>query len=208
MRYRNGFKAFKKQAGSIYGKDMQIIKKISKKIYPKNLGNPKGKTENVTNVIQEYQNFVENKIQIQRKIKIVADTANGTCGLVAPELFKRLGCNVLTINKEPDGTFPAHLPVPNAKTLVELMNKVVENRADFGVGYDGDGDRAVFIDEKGNLIPGDLTLLIFTKDYLQKYPGGKVVFEISCSMAVEEYVKANGGIPIVERVVIPLLWTK
>ena len=196
----NGFKAFKKQAGSIYGKDMQSIKEISKTINLKNLDNPKGKIDNVKNVIEEYQNFVEKKIQIQRKIKIIADTANGTCGLVAPELLKRLGCNLLTINKEPDGTFPAHLPVPNVKTLVELMHKVIENKADFGVGYDGDGDRAVFIDEKGNLIPGDLTLLIFAKDYLQKYPGGKVVYELSCSMAVEEYVRANGGIPIIERV--------
>ncbi|MBT8171814.1 phosphomannomutase, partial [Candidatus Bathyarchaeota archaeon] len=93
-----------------------------------------------------------------------------------------------------------HLPVPNANTLGELMRKVVTENADFGIGYDGDGDRAVFIDEKGSLIPGDLTLLIFAKDLLQKQPGGKIVYELSCSMAVEEYVKKLGGIPIVERV--------
>ena len=104
------------------------------------------------------------------------------------------------MNKEPDGTFPAHLPVPKEETLGELMKEVVKRKADFGVGYDGDGDRAVFIDEKGKLIPGDLTLLIFAKDALQKNPGGKVVYELSCSMAVEEYVKKLGGIPIVERV--------
>jgi phosphomannomutase len=80
------------------------------------------------------------------------------------------------------------------------MKEVVKRKADFGVGYDGDGDRAVFIDEKGNLIPGDLTLLIFAKDVLQKKKGGKVVYELTCSMAVEEYVKKLGGIPIVERV--------
>ena len=80
------------------------------------------------------------------------------------------------------------------------MKEVVSRKADFGVGYDGDGDRAVFIDERGNLIPGDLTLLIFAKDILQNYRGGKVVYELSCSMAVEEYVKKLGGIPLVERV--------
>ena len=111
-----------------------------------------------------------------------------------------MGCDIITLNKKPDGTFPAHLPVPKAETLGELMRKVVELQADFGVGYDGDGDRAVFIDEEGNLIPGDQTLLIFAKDILQKNHGGKVVYELSCSMAVEEYVNEHGGIPIVERV--------
>ncbi|TRO51303.1 hypothetical protein E2P63_05020 [Candidatus Bathyarchaeota archaeon] len=81
-----------------------------------------------------------------------------------------------------------------------MMKEVVNKKADFGMGYDGDGDRAVFIDEKGNLIPGDITLLIFAKDILEKKKGGKVVYELTCSMAVEEYVSKLGGIPIVERV--------
>ena len=196
----NGFKAFRGQKGSIYGKDMETIKQYAKKIGPKALGKSSGKTARYEGIISEYQDFVQSKIHFERKLNVVADTANGTCGLVAPVLFERMGCNILTLNKEPDGTFPAHLPVPNADTLGELMNEVVKRKADFGVGYDGDGDRAVFIDEKGNLIPGDLTLLIFAKDILQKQPCGKVVYELSCSMAVEEYVKKLGGIPIVERV--------
>jgi phosphomannomutase/phosphoglucomutase len=137
---------------------------------------------------------------LERKLNIVADTANGACGLVAPELFKKMGCKILTLNEKPDGTFPAHLPVPKADTLGELMKEVVKRKADFGVGYDGDGDRAVFIDEKGNLIPGDLTLLIFAKDVLKKHRAAKIVYELSCSMAVEEYITKLGGIPLVERV--------
>ncbi len=196
----NGFKAFWRQKGSIYGKDMEKIRDYSKKIDLKNLGTKKGKTTKYGGIISEYQDFVQRKIKIERKIKVVADTANGTCGLVAPELFERLGCDIITLNKEPDGTFPAHLPVPKEETLGELMKEVIKHNADFGVGYDGDGDRAVFIDERGNLIPGDLTLLIFAKNLLQNNPSGKVVYELSCSMAVEEYVKKHGGIPIVERV--------
>jgi phosphomannomutase/phosphoglucomutase len=180
---------------------MEKVRDYAKKIDPKKLGKKqKGKVSTYDGITKEYQDFVQNKIKIERKLKIVADTANGTCGLVAPDLFERLGCDVLTLNKEPDGTFPAHLPVPKQETLGELMKEVVKHKADFGVGYDGDGDRAVFIDEKGKLIPGDLTLLIFAKDILQKNSGGKVVYELSCSMAVEEYVKKLGGIPIVERV--------
>lgn len=196
----NGLKAFRGQRGSIYGKDMEKIKQYAKKVDPEKLGEKWGKAASYEGIIREYQDFVYSKIKLETKLTVVADTANGTCGLVAPALFKRLGCNILTLNKEPDGTFPAHLPVPKPETLGELMKEVVRRKADFGVGYDGDGDRAVFIDEKGNLIPGDLTLLIFAKDVLQKHPDGKVVYELSCSMAVEEYVKKLGGIPLVERV--------
>jgi phosphomannomutase/phosphoglucomutase len=196
----NGIKAFRRQKGSIYGKDMETVRDYAKKIDLKTVGEKRGKATTYDGIIREYQDFVQSKIRLERKLKVVADTTNGACGLVAPALFERLGCDILTLNKEPDGTFPAHLPVPKEETLGELMNEVVKRKADFGVGYDGDGDRAVFIDEKGNLIPGDLTLLIFAKDALQKNPGGKVVYELSCSMAVEEYVKKLGGVPIVERV--------
>jgi phosphomannomutase/phosphoglucomutase len=196
----NGFKAFREKKGSIYGKDMETIKQLTKGVDLERRGEKKGKSVNYEGIVQEYQDFVQSKIQLERKLKVVADTTNGACGLVAPTLFKKLGCDILTLNQEPDGTFPAHPPVPKEETLGELMKEVVRNKADFGIGYDGDGDRAVFIDEKGNLIPGDLTLLIFAKDVLQKHRGGKVVYELSCSMAVEEYVKKLGGIPIVERV--------
>jgi len=196
----NGFKAFRGNGGSIYGKDMETVREYAKAVDPKKLGEKRGKAASHEGIIGEYQDFVQGKIRLGRKLSVVADTANGTCGLVAPALFERLGCDVLTLNQKPDGTFPAHLPVPKPETLGELMKEVVRRKADFGVGYDGDGDRAVFIDEKGNLIPGDLTLLIFAKDVLQKHLGGKVVYELSCSMAVEEYVKKLGGIPLVERV--------
>ena len=197
----NGFKAFWGKKGSIYGKDMEKVRYYAKNIDTKKMSEKlKGKASIYDGIIKEYQDFVHDKIKIERKLKVVADTANGTCGLVAPDLFERLGCDILTLNKEPDGTFPAHLPEPKEETLGELMKEVVKHKADFGVGYDGDGDRAVFIDETGNLIPGDLTLLIFAKDILEKNRGGKVVYELSCSMAVEEFVKKHGGIPMVERV--------
>jgi phosphomannomutase/phosphoglucomutase len=196
----NGFKAFRRQKGSIYGKDMEKIKEITKSIDLERLGGKRGKMVAYSGMIKEYQSFVRSKVQVERRLKVVADTTNGACGLVAPALFEKLGCDILTLNQKPDGTFPAHPPVPKEETLGELKKEVVRNQADFGVGYDGDGDRAVFIDEKGKLIPGDLTLLIFARDVLQKHKSGKVVYELSCSMAVEEYVKKLGGIPLVERV--------
>ena len=194
----NGFKAFRRK-GCIYGKDMEKVKQTAKEVDLERL-KKRGKLSSHKGIIQEYMDFVVNKIEIERSLKVVADTANGTCGLVAPSLFKQLGCKILTLNQNPDGTFPAHLPEPKEETLGELKREVVKNKADFGVGYDGDGDRAVFVDEKGNVVPGDLTLLVFAKDVLQENKGAKIVYELSCSMAVEEYVKELGGIPIVERV--------
>lgn len=195
----NGFKMFS-QKGCIYGEDMDKIKKFAKSVNIRKLGLKPGKTTNFEGIFKLYTDFVSNKIQIQRKLKVVADTANGVCGLFIPSLFKKQGCEIQTLNEKPDGRFPAHLPEPKESTLGELKKQVIEARADFGVGYDGDGDRAVFVDEKGRTIPGDLSLLIFAKDVLEREKGAKVVCELSCSLAVEEYVKEYGGVPIVERV--------
>jgi len=128
---------------------MEKVKQIAKQVDLEKLGKKRGKLRRYKRTIREYMDFVANKIEIGRKLKVVADTANGTCGLVAPTLFKRLGCKILALNQDPDGTFPAHLPEPKEETLGELKREVVKNKADLGVGYDGDGDRAVFVDEKG-----------------------------------------------------------
>ncbi len=195
----NGFKLFN-QHGCIYGEKMEQIKQIAKKIDAKKLPKPKGTIVSYDKIFQEYSNFVASRIKLRRKLKVVADTANGVCGLFAPSLFKAQGCEILTLNEKPDGHFPAHLPEPKESTLGELKNKVLETKADFGVGYDGDGDRAVFVDEKGRTIPGDLSLLILAKDVLEQQKGAKVICELSCSMAVGDFVKAHGGTAIIERV--------
>jgi phosphoglucosamine mutase len=194
----NGFKLFSPK-GCIYGDKMAEIKRIAQTLGVSGREKSRGKTTN-HDIFRDYAAFVSSKIKVRRKLKVIADTANGVCGLFVPALFRRQGCEILTLNEKPDGKFPAHLPEPKESTLGELKKQVVETKADFGVGYDGDGDRAVFVDEKGRLIPGDLALLIFAKDVLEKQKGAKVVCELSCSLAVEEYVKAHGGIPIVEKV--------
>ena len=196
----NGFKLFKPN-GCIYGEEMTRIKQFASSANVKGgLDSKHGKLANYDRILQDYADFVSSKIRVIQKLKVVADTANGVCGLFAPLLFERQGCEILTLNQTPDGRFPAHLPEPKESTLGELKQKVLEAKADFGVGYDGDGDRAVFIDDTGRLIPGDLALLLFAADVLERSRGAKVVYELSCSMAVEEYVKAHGGQPLVEKV--------
>ncbi|MEM3700784.1 MAG: phosphoglucosamine mutase [Candidatus Bathyarchaeia archaeon] len=195
----NGFKLFKRN-GCVYGGEMAKIKELAKTIDFKNFRRQKGKVVEYERIFDDYTEFVLDKIKIEEKVSVVADTANGVCGLLVPSIFRRLGCNIMTLNEKPDGRFPAHLPEPKEETLGELKKKVVEAKADFGVGYDGDGDRAVFVDDKGRIIPGDLALMIFAEDALKKEGGGKIVYELSCSMAVEEFVRRHGGVPIVERI--------
>ncbi|MGQ9530500.1 MAG: phosphomannomutase/phosphoglucomutase [Candidatus Bathycorpusculaceae bacterium] len=195
----NGFKLFKHN-GCVYGDEMVQIKEMAKSTSLKNFGGRKGKVVKYGKTFDDYMKFVLDKVHVEKKIKIVADTANGVCGMLVPSLFKRLGCEITVLNEEPDGRFPAHLPEPKEETLVELKKEVTRVKADFGVGYDGDGDRAVFVDDKGRLIPGDLALMVFAWDALKRNRGGKIICELSCSMAVEEFVKKHGGVPIVERI--------
>ncbi len=194
----NGFKLFSPE-GAIYGEDMEWLKRRTESVSLEERA-IRGGLNLYKGIIEDYIDFVLRQVEVGRRMNVVLDTANGVCGLIAPPLFKRLGCNVITINEEPDGNFPAHEPEPKEETLSELKETVLKTNADFGVGFDGDGDRAVFVDEEGKVIPGDVTLMVFIEHILRENPGGKVVFEVSCSMAVEEFIRKFGGVPVVERV--------
>ena len=195
----NGFKLFS-QNGCIYGEKMTRIKEFAQTVDVNKPAKAEGKIASYDGIFQDYSDFVSTNIKLQRKLRVVADTSNGVCGLFVPSLFRTQGCEILTLNQKPDGHFPAHQPEPKESTLGELKNQVIATKADFGVGYDGDGDRAVFVDEKGRTVPGDLALLIFAKDVFERAKGAKVVCELSCSLAVEEYVKAHSGVSITEKV--------
>lgn len=160
----------------------------------------RGKMEKYEGTLVDYANFVLGKIEVEKGLKVAMDLGNGACSLIAPKLFKDAGAEVVAINAEPDGTFPAHEPEPTEETLKELKEVVIKEGVDFGVGYDGDGDRALFVDDRGRIIPGDMTLIVLAEYYLKKQWGAKVVYEISCSSSVEELVKAHGGKPLVSRV--------
>jgi phosphoglucosamine mutase len=108
-------------------------------------------------------------------------------------IFERLGCKVTAINSQPDGFFPARSPEPNAESLKPLAKIVRELDADVGIGYDGDGDRAAFIDEKGNFVDFDRVLAAYTAHVAKKKGEGIVVTNVEASMCVEKMVKAHGG---------------
>ncbi|RJS67655.1 phosphoglucosamine mutase [Candidatus Bathyarchaeota archaeon] len=159
----------------------------------------KGRVERREDAVKVYSDFILGKINVERRLKVAIDAGNGACSGVASRLFKKAGVDVIALNDEPDGRFPAHKPEPTEETLRDLVKVVVEEEADFGIGYDGDGDRAVFIDDQGRTIPGDIALIIMARHYLKDKPG-TVVYDVSCSMAVEEAIREMGGRPLVSRV--------
>lgn len=195
----NGFKLCRERGLLIaQGMGMEEIKEIT--VAERFRLGPPGKLGRYDRALSEYSNFVSSKIEMKRKLRVAIDLGNGSCTVIAPELFRNLDLEVVALNTEPDGNFPAHLPEPTEEALDELKKIVVREGADFGVGYDGDGDRALFIDEKGRIVPGDTALVILARPYLERRKGAKVVYEVSCSSSVEEMIRAYGGVPVVTRV--------
>jgi len=146
-------------------------------------------------VLSEYSGLIVDRVKIGRKLKVILDPGNGAASVIAPQLFRDLGFDVVTINAQPDGTFPGRDPDPSAEgkeVLNELARLVTDTRADFGVAYDGDGDRAVFIDEKGGKVVPEKSGIIFARDYLSR-GRGKIVANVSCSMILEDELSKIGG---------------
>lgn len=128
-------------------------------------------------------------------VKVVVDSANGTGGVVAPSLYRALGCDVVELYSNPDGKFPNHHPNPSdEKTLDDIKKAVVENNADFGIAFDGDSDRIGVIDSQGHSMTGDKLLLIYALDVIEKYKDTgvipKVVSEVKCSQVLFDTINA------------------
>jgi phosphomannomutase / phosphoglucomutase len=137
----------------------------------------------------------------QRKFTVVMDTGNGAQAVVAPLVAKKLGCKVIVINGEIDGDFPARGPEPTMDNLKVLSETVKSARADFGVAYDGDGDRSIFCDNSGTIYMGDKTGALLVKHLLsQKHKGSKVVCPINTSMILSIVAEQAGSKMIYTKV--------
>lgn len=156
-------------------------------------------TVKLYNIIPDYIKDMENRFgNIGKGVKVVVDSANATGGVIGPELYRKLGCDVIELFSEPDGNFPNHHPNPSVeKTLDTLKEVVVENKADIGIAYDGDSDRIGIIDEDGKFLTGDKLLLIYAMDLVEdcKKTGTcpTVVSEVKCSQVLYDQINKLGG---------------
>jgi phosphoglucosamine mutase len=147
-----------------------------------------------------YMEMIRKTMKLHKKWHVIIDAGCGaTCNL-APAIFENLGCKVTAINSQPDGFFPARSPEPNAGSLKPLAKIVKKLGTDLGIGYDGDGDRAAFIDAEGNFVDFDRVLAAYAAHVVKKRDGGIVVTNVEASMCVEKMVKAHGGKVVRTRV--------
>lgn len=147
---------------------------------------------------REYRDMLVSKIKLgPRTPKIVCDSGNGTGGMYAPEVLRRVGCEVTELFSTPDGNFPNHHPDPTKReNLGKLIEKVKETGADFGVGFDGDSDRIGVVDNSGEVIWGDRLMALYWSEILPKHPGAVAICEVKSSMALPETVEKLGGRPL------------
>ena len=164
--------------------------------------------ESKRDLLDEYVDFlialfpeIEDPNSTQRRLKVVIDAGNGMAGHTAPAVMSRLNVEVISMYFELDGNFPNHEANPiDPKNLADLQKRVLKEKADIGLAFDGDADRCFLIDEKGALVnPSALTGLIAVRE-LKRKPGSTIIYNLISSKAVPEIITENGGTPLRSRV--------
>ena len=149
--------------------------------------------------LERVLSFVD--IEAIKPLRVVIDAANGMAGAMLPPVLERLPIATVCCFFEPDGTFPNHEPNPLLPENREfIVAKTLEERADFGVAFDGDADRCFFVDDTGEFVPGDFVTALLAASVLEKEPGAKIIYDLRASWAVPETVERAGGVPLVNRV--------
>ena len=149
-------------------------------------------------VLDRYVEDVAGRFELARPMKVAVDCGNGSGALVAERLLEAMGVEITPLFCESDGTFPNHHPDPTVdENLEDLIEAVRAEPHDLGIAFDGDADRIGAVDENGSIVRGDMLLLLFGLDLLEKHgPGQKLVFDVKCSQALPEVFEAAGGEPI------------
>ena len=136
-----------------------------------------------------------------RPLRVVIDAANGMAGAMLPPVLDRLPVEADRCYFEPDGSFPNHEPNPLLPENREfIVRKTLEESADLGVAFDGDGDRCFFVDDTGEFVPGDFVTTLFAESVLEKEPGAKIIYDVRASRAVPDTIERDGGVALMNRV--------
>lgn len=194
----NGVKMFTRDSMPIsYESGLNKIEDMIKRGYAfKITGNDKVEKKDI---LDDYKNYLLDKIKFNSppRMKVVIDAGNGSAGKIYSDILKKAGFEVVEMYCEPDGTFPNHLPDPlEPENVVDLQKKVVEESADMGFAYDGDGDRLVVVDEKGKVTTINDIFILLIKHTLQNFENAKIVYNVSNSLAIRDTIEKYGGIPI------------
>ncbi|MBP6801749.1 MAG: phosphomannomutase/phosphoglucomutase [Zoogloea sp.] len=147
-------------------------------------------------VVPAYISKILGDVKLSRPMKIVMDCGNGVAGAVAPELFKRMGCELVELFCEVDGNFPNHHPDPSKpENLADVIRALRDTDAEIGLAFDGDGDRLGVVTKDGEIIFPDRQLMLFAEDVLSRVPGGEIIYDVKCTRNLAGWITARGGKP-------------
>ena len=148
-------------------------------------------------VREAYLQRITEDVKLARPLKIVVDCGNGVAGEMAPELFRRMGCDVTELFCEIDGNFPHHHPDPSKpENLQDLIRELKRGDADLGLAFDGDGDRLGVVTKDGEIIYPDRQLMLFAADVLMRNPGAAIIYDVKCTRNLAHAVRYQGGVPL------------
>lgn len=178
---------------SLFGEGIQNILKI---VIEARFASGNG-TKTESNIMEEYLEYLKKNVQIKPGIRVAIDCGNATVGIVAPRILREFGCELTELFVTPDGRFPNHHPDPTVvENIRELITTVKKERLQIGIGFDGDGDRIGVVDENGNMIWGDMLVLIYAREILKKTPKSKIIGDVKCSNRLFKDIEKSGGVPI------------
>lgn len=183
---------------TLAGESIQQLKKcIDRKAFATGTS---GTIEQNSRIVNEYIGTIAEDVHIARPMLVVLDCGNGVAGELGPVLLRTLGCEVVELFCDVDGSFPNHHPDPSKpENLAELISAVKHYNADIGLAFDGDGDRLGVVDSNGKIIWPDRQMMLFAKDVLAGKPGAEIIFDVKCSRHLPEQIKKYGGRPLMGK---------
>ncbi|WP_211206292.1 phosphomannomutase/phosphoglucomutase [Zestomonas thermotolerans] len=188
----NGFKIM--IAGDTLANEQ--IQALRQRIEHNDLVSGVGSVEQV-DILERYFKQIRDDIALAKPLRVVVDCGNGVAGVIAPRLIESLGCKVIPLYCEVDGTFPNHHPDPGKpENLQDLIAKVREEQADLGLAFDGDGDRVGVVTNEGTIIYPDRLMMLFAKDVVSRNPGADVIFDVKCTRRLGALISGYGGRPV------------
>ncbi|MCX5833390.1 MAG: phosphomannomutase/phosphoglucomutase [Deltaproteobacteria bacterium] len=186
------FNGFKICVGpdTIYGEDIQALRQIVERgVYA--AGNGSSETGEVTGA---YGDCLYKNVKLRRGLKVIVDGGNGMGGHFIVPILERFGCRITCLYCDMDGRFPNHFPDPTVPgNLKELIHRVLEEKADVGIAFDGDGDRIGVVTDRGEILWGDELLLLFSRFILKERPGATIIGEVKCSQRLYDDIEKHGG---------------
>jgi len=188
----NGFKVCVGKE-TLHGEQIQEIREVMDSAHFETGEGERSTIDIIPEYIKEQTESFKELVNLP-SLRVVVDAGNGMGGIVAPELLENLGCQVIPLYCEVDGSFPNHHPDPTIpENLASLIRKVKEEKADIGIGYDGDADRIGVVDEKGEIIWGDKLMILFAREILKENPKATFISEVKCSQVLYDDIRKNGG---------------